>query len=397
MQKPSILIILFIFVTPITAINFGISDEFTRNIKVIFWILCTASLIIIIWKRIGIIQIPKSYLLWAFLFWLLFTAAISLSYYGLLLVLVLMAYVMLAANVYRVNIKYASTSMCRDMLIACSILTGINLLTSISPLAYAISDTGVRLAGIVGQPSQASQLAGVVIICSFFIRVNTIVRIILVVIAGAVMYMAGGRTILLSVCLALFAASCLKLRNARYIASILVGIGIVFPFVATEISQILQHNVSNMLWLARTGNARELYTLSGRIPLWSAIIGACQHNPFFGVGFGMAKSHLPQLYATSWGWNTDSAHNAYLHLIYETGVVGLTLMVTVIGVIIRKARLRMEWALLIFILAESVMSSTFSGPGLSPLALILLSMLVMSSISKNPDDLGPGGPTRIVR
>jgi O-antigen ligase len=66
--------------------------------------------------------------------------------------------------------------------------------------------------------------------------------------------------------------------------------------------------------------------LSGRIPLWEACLNFIQLKPWLGFGFGgFWNAHRIGDFSASytWGIGIAEAHNAYIDLILELGIVGL--------------------------------------------------------------------------
>ncbi len=67
---------------------------------------------------------------------------------------------------------------------------------------------------------------------------------------------------------------------------------------------------------------------SGREIVWSAVLGAIEGNELFGLGLTMEPS---MIYDTGF-----SSHNLYLQTMLQSGVVGLTLVVTLLFAILRE-------------------------------------------------------------
>ncbi len=66
------------------------------------------------------------------------------------------------------------------------------------------------------------------------------------------------------------------------------------------------------------------YAVLERLAHWQAALGMAQDNPWLGVGFGnyeLAYAHYDLL---NWPYPLGHAHNYYLNLLAETGVLGLT-------------------------------------------------------------------------
>jgi O-antigen ligase len=75
-------------------------------------------------------------------------------------------------------------------------------------------------------------------------------------------------------------------------------------------------------------------SISGRGPIWEEALAAIKERPFFGYGY--ASFWLPDSIVTRyiWSrvkWNAPSAHNGFLELALDIGIVGLTFYMYMIG------------------------------------------------------------------
>lgn len=70
-------------------------------------------------------------------------------------------------------------------------------------------------------------------------------------------------------------------------------------------------------------------TLTGRTELWDKVSYAIEQRPWFGYGYGGFWNMWGGTYGTLWtprdNWQPGSAHNSYLDITVNLGVVGLTL------------------------------------------------------------------------
>lgn len=79
-------------------------------------------------------------------------------------------------------------------------------------------------------------------------------------------------------------------------------------------------------------------TLTGRTAIWEAAITAWQQKPWLGVGWGSfaTDSSVAEAQVALYGWVRDHAHNGYVQVLTELGVVGaLLLLITLIVVLVR--------------------------------------------------------------
>jgi O-antigen ligase len=65
------------------------------------------------------------------------------------------------------------------------------------------------------------------------------------------------------------------------------------------------------------------YAVLERLAHWQAAIGMATDHPFLGVGFGDYEIAYPQYQLMNWPFALGHAHNYYLNLWAETGIVGL--------------------------------------------------------------------------
>jgi exopolysaccharide production protein ExoQ len=75
------------------------------------------------------------------------------------------------------------------------------------------------------------------------------------------------------------------------------------------------------------GNVQATENLTGRVPLWQALIEQVWQHPWLGAGFAAFWSpvHISELASTAVSGRA-SAHNGYLEELVNTGVVGLTIL-----------------------------------------------------------------------
>ena len=80
------------------------------------------------------------------------------------------------------------------------------------------------------------------------------------------------------------------------------------------------------------------YTTVSRLAIWGGAFTVFAHSPVWGIGFGNFRTMLGSLLGLPQGWVGD-AHNLYLELLAETGLVGfITFMSLSIVVLRRSAR-----------------------------------------------------------
>lgn len=104
----------------------------------------------------------------------------------------------------------------------------------------------------------------------------------------------------------------------------------------------------------------------GRISIWSSAFQSIRHNLIFGVGIGDVKTELMKEYIRQGDQNLIQSHynvhNQYLEILMENGIIGLTLFLSILGVMLYIAFSKRNTLyylftimILIFFLFETVM------------------------------------------
>ncbi len=111
------------------------------------------------------------------------------------------------------------------------------------------------------------------------------------------------------------------------------GVGLVFPFLASVvllIGNLFQGGiVDTLLRLALMGRTDETGTLTGRLPLWKELFWYFREQPLTGYGYGGFWTPQRTLkISESQDWVIAHAHNAFLEIALNTGIIGLALALT---------------------------------------------------------------------
>ena len=109
--------------------------------------------------------------------------------------------------------------------------------------------------------------------------------------------------------------------------------------------------------------------LTGRTDIWRLVLLEVQRHPVFGIGYGafwLGEGSPSQMIIDALHWIPLQAHNGYLDILNELGIVGVTLMAGVflfhIRNLVRLTRIDREeaaihWAMLILILISNLSES----------------------------------------
>lgn len=102
------------------------------------------------------------------------------------------------------------------------------------------------------------------------------------------------------------------------------------------------------VWVLSTGAGRVLSlldrdpTLTGRTDIWRLVLAAWAERPLLGYGWGvpwLAESTVQNWVSFQAGFRVFHAHNSYLDVLLQVGVVGLVLFVVpVVTILVRAAR-----------------------------------------------------------
>jgi O-antigen ligase len=140
------------------------------------------------------------------------------------------------------------------------------------------------------------------------------------------------------------------------------------------------------VFLARQESLNTLNQLNGRTPLWSLVWNDITQRPWTGAGFGAYwnPSRLRFVWAAV-GWTAPFAHNGYLDELAGTGILGLTLLLSVFAAagrdLIRRlrtgtadlaVRVTIGWLAILLLIntVDSVFQFYFKVPYLFFLALL---------------------------
>lgn len=154
-------------------------------------------------------------------------------------------------------------------------------------------------------------------------------------------------------------------------------------------------------YLAR-GNVEATTTLTGRVPLWQALIEEVWQHPWLGVGFAAFWGSLGELNSFQVGdLGAPSAHNGFLEELLNTGVVGLAILLafclgtlTVAGRWARRGD-PFGWLVFLYMVYWLLLNTTnaLSQEYFEPVfVLILMALGLMASKPAADPSILPRGP-----
>ncbi|HEX4412597.1 MAG TPA: O-antigen ligase family protein [Lacipirellulaceae bacterium] len=127
--------------------------------------------------------------------------------------------------------------------------------------------------------------------------------------------------------------------------------------------------------MGREQDAAEITTLTGRIPIWGAVLGEVSERPLFGYGYGgFWTSRRVEEFSSLFNWTFMHSHSAYLETLLNVGIVGLMggLAVVIGGIIAASNAFRRTGdqgfhfvtALLVLALVHGFLDSSFARDGI---------------------------------
>lgn len=133
---------------------------------------------------------------------------------------------------------------------------------------------------------------------------------------------------------------------------------------------------------SRSGNIDEITTLTGRISIWQTALELIAQKPYFGYGFGSAQWLLENNYSTQFGWTTGSAHNSFLHMALEMGLILTALFhIHIVLLLIRSLREKnfFNLGIILVLIIIGALEKSYSGNA----GFLFLFMLLASANLKN--------------
>jgi len=166
----------------------------------------------------------------------------------------------------------------------------------------------------------------------------------------------------------------------------LLGLFWFWNFQPLEADPFLQENLGRNL------------TLTGRTPLWDAVMENVWLHPFLGEGydaFWVAGNQRAEYLIQSVGWDAFTAHNGYLEVLNTLGFVGLALLLWVAARALRQAWTTMQhepalgqalFLSLTWLLFSSLTKSVFcAGTSLGWVTFLVLCTLAAEAVPQSPE------------
>ncbi|EKB1972158.1 O-antigen ligase family protein [Vibrio parahaemolyticus] len=325
--RPSILItsILLVFFSVIDLDRIGI-DFFQFYFKVIcsliFFILffcCTFTKGSILKTKNTII--PFSYFLFAMisLFWSYDLDASIISIFGVGSIL--------TAYLYYINNKTEKVELALAFHAASLIFILISFILTpfFTSSFYDLLQGKMRYSGLSYGAHAIARVSVMLYICTIYLysinRIGKALLIFSVVVSFMVVYATDSRQAYVGVFVSTFLYFYFVFSMSKYKYLCYVLSAIILYLTVSLVLLGNQVSTNSLSLISRSGSIEEIWTLTGRTDIWSAVIDIILERPFTGYGFGAGSSVLEQSYSTLHGWTTGSSHNSLLHMSMELGIV----------------------------------------------------------------------------
>ena len=228
---------------------------------------------------------------------------------------------------------------------------------------------GYRFAGIF-HPNEMGGVCALLSMSSLYLAHGRGVRnrLMLGMLGVGVVFMilTGSRTALASMLVSYAAMWLLMTPGPKFVMRSLVAVaGISLFMVASGLGvlDVSQESVE----LGRQDN--DVGSLTGRVPLWEELLGYVAERPLLGYGFNgfWTGDRIADISAVQ-GWTLSSAHNVYIDLLLNIGLIGAVVCLTSMVLVLRlAARLEARHAsegygffgmLIVFALAGGLLETT---------------------------------------
>jgi O-antigen ligase len=193
-------------------------------------------------------------------------------------------------------------------------------------------EAGWRL-GTPGRENQLAQIAAIGLIVAWLTRNSReiwptrIGWLLPTAIPAFVLVMTKSRTTLVAAALALLLTEPLRKRVALKRA-------LAFVVLASVLAALVSTSLFQTFW--ERGNSKALDTLSGRTEVWEAVWRQARLKPLLGYGYG-AFWTPETINAIKRHWIATSAHNGYLDMFAELGLMGSLVMLGLVVVCARNS------------------------------------------------------------
>ncbi len=204
--------------------------------------------------------------------------------------------------------------------------------------------------------------------------------------ALAAVAMTGSRTGFAATTLALLVL--LLLFRNRTVVGVLGAAGLVAA-VLLSVTNVGQSALGSLTRESNAGNGA-IGTLTGRTEIWPIVVDVINEHPLSGHGFGVDTLLLSPR-SVEVNFIVEHAHNAVLHLLLTTGVVGTILFLVALAAAVRRAPSEARpWVAVIitYLLVAGVAEALFRNPDITLVGVVFALALAARTPGRLADPLG---------
>jgi exopolysaccharide production protein ExoQ len=239
----------------------------------------------------------------------------------------------------------------------------------------------------------ALALASLALFCEArFVRATrgSILWLIPLAVGVALLLLTRSRTatVALLAAMAMFFALEASRLKKLVVAGILAEVVVVFGFLFVDSDSGVKEWTLGILQMGREQDASDMASLTGRLPIWQAVLRDVAESPLVGYGYGGFWTPQRVLeYSYIHDWEFNHAHSVYLETLLNVGAIGLMVgLLLTVGALWSAARAyaatrnpgyRFIAAVLTMAVVAGLADSDFVIVGFAPiLALLCVSILV---------------------
>ncbi|HNO75013.1 MAG TPA: O-antigen ligase family protein [Nitrosomonas mobilis] len=195
--------------------------------------------------------------------------------------------------------------------------------------AFMLNHGVMRFRGLFYGPHALARPAAIClcIIASGVLLVRRPVLFALALIIGVSLLLTFSRQAIAAAMVSVVIALFMRVRTYSHIAVI----GFISAILVIGLSSAYMSGY-DLAEIASRGEGDDVQSLTGRTFIWEATFDLIWQKPFLGYGFGAGGIALQDYYsAGAYNWTTYNAHNAFLQILLDLGVVGLILLLIMLG------------------------------------------------------------------
>lgn len=288
-----------------------------------------------------------------------------------------------------------SAELIRQIIFGCSAVIFISII-----VYFAVPDFGQmkewvgndlvssgRLSGITGTANACGYISAMALLALYYYR-SYLAKLdvtywCLVVINIAGLIMSNSRTAMVAVVIAMFIASLVNPTPLRLTVMCFGICAMILAAVSIDFDSLFR-------LIARSGDAQEITSGTGRTNIWLYALQLINQRPFFGWGYASSNTLIPDG-ADEIGFIANHTHNALLQIALSIGYVGLFVFLVLIGLKIYysfRTKVKLNIAFITFLLVDGLSEPiAFQGPATTT-TLVLATVLALNYSHKHETNTG---------